>query len=87
MRVAALYDVHGTRNAHDAVLAEVPENDEDIFTEPYEDGPGAYWTLLGPGIEHRCAAYGPDTGDWPFELPTSSREEAVAFFETRAVGA
>ena len=24
---------------------------------PYEGAPGAYWALLGPGIEHRCTAY------------------------------
>lgn len=54
---------------------------------PYENEPGAYWTLLGPGVEPRRTAYEPDTGDWPFELPSSSREAAVAFFESRAVGA
>ena len=24
---------------------------------PYEGAPGAYWALLGPGIEHRCTGY------------------------------
>lgn len=53
----------------------------------YEDEPGAYWTLLGPGVEFRHTRYELDTGDWPDEWPSTSREEAVAFFETRAVGA
>lgn len=53
---------------------------------PYEDEPGAYWTLLGPGIEHRRTPYELDLGDYPFEWPSATREEAVAYFETRAVG-
>jgi putative phosphoesterase len=53
---------------------------------PYEDEPGAYWTLLGPGVERRRTSYELDTGDYPFEWPSGTREEAVAFFETRAVG-
>ena len=53
---------------------------------PYEDEPGAYWTLLGPGVEHRRTSYELDTGDYPFDWPSATREEAVAFFETRAVG-
>jgi predicted phosphodiesterase len=54
---------------------------------PYENEPGAYWTLLGPGIEFRHEPYELDTGEWPGEWPSSTREEAVAFFEARAVGA
>ena len=54
---------------------------------PYEDEPGAYWTLLGPDVGFRHERCELDTGDWPGEWPSSSREEAVAFFETRAVGA
>ncbi len=53
----------------------------------YEDEPGAYWTLIGPGVEFRHEPYVLDTGDWPVEWSSSSRDEAVAFFEARAVGA
>jgi putative phosphoesterase len=30
---------------------------------PYEGRPGAYWALLGPGIEHRCTAYDIDAAE------------------------
>jgi putative phosphoesterase len=53
----------------------------------YEDAPGAYWLLLGPGIESRRTEFAPDTGDYPVEWPSVPREEAIAFFETLAVGA
>jgi hypothetical protein len=53
----------------------------------YEDSPGAYWLLLGPGVETRQSAFAPDTGDYPVEWPSAPREEAIAFFETLAVGA
>ena len=53
----------------------------------YEDSPGAYWLLLGPGVESRQSAFAPDTGDYPVEWPSAPREEAIAFFETLAVGA
>jgi putative phosphoesterase len=53
----------------------------------YEDAPGAYWLLLGPGIESRRTEFVPDTGDYPVEWPSVPREEAIAFFETLAVGA
>jgi len=53
----------------------------------YEDSPGAYWLLLGPGIESRHTPFILDTGDYPVEWPSLPREEAVAFFETLAVGA
>jgi diadenosine tetraphosphatase ApaH/serine/threonine PP2A family protein phosphatase len=52
----------------------------------YEDEPGAYWALLGPDVERRRTPYDLDTGDYPVEWPSATREEAVAFFETRAVG-
>ena len=45
---------------------------------PYEDAPGAYWTL---DLEHRRTDYEPDP---PLELP--GREEAIAYLESRAVG-
>lgn len=51
----------------------------------YEDAPGAYWTLLGPGVERRRAPYDLDTGDYPVEWPQASRDEAVDFFERFSV--
>jgi putative phosphoesterase len=53
----------------------------------YEDAPGAYWLLLGPGIESQRTEFIPDTGEYPVEWPSVPREEAIAFFETLAVGA
>lgn len=53
----------------------------------YEDVPGAYWLLLGPSIESRHTPFTPDTGEYPVEWPSLPREEAIAFFETLAVGA
>lgn len=52
----------------------------------YEELPDAYWTLLGPGVEHRHSAFEPDLGDYPGEWPSASRDEATAYFETLAVG-
>jgi predicted phosphodiesterase len=52
----------------------------------YEDRPDAYWTLLGPAVEHRHSAFAPDLGDYPGEWPSASREEAALYFETLAVG-
>jgi predicted phosphodiesterase len=54
---------------------------------PYENEPGAYWALVGPDVDHRRTVYEPDVGDYPFELPSASRDEAIAFFEQHAVGA
>jgi putative phosphoesterase len=51
---------------------------------PYEDEPGAYWLL---DLEPRRTPYEPNEGEWPFEWPSATREEAVAHFETLAVGA
>lgn len=53
----------------------------------YEDAPGAYWLLLGPGVEHRRSAFEPREGGYPDEWPRASRDEAVSYFETVAVGA
>jgi putative phosphoesterase len=53
----------------------------------YEDVPGAYWLLLGPRIESQRTEFAPDTGEYPVEWPSVPREEAIAFFETLAVGA
>jgi putative phosphoesterase len=44
---------------------------------PYEDLPGAYWTL---DLEHRRTEYEPDE---PLDLP--AREDVLALFESRAV--
>jgi putative phosphoesterase len=44
---------------------------------PYEDLPGAYWTL---DLEHRRTDYEPDE---PLDLP--AREDVLALFESRAV--
>jgi predicted phosphodiesterase len=54
----------------------------------YEDEPGAYWALLSAdgGVELRMTAYEPDTGEWPEEWPSATRDEATAHFETLAIG-
>jgi putative phosphoesterase len=51
---------------------------------PYEDEPGAYWALLGPGVELRRTVY--EAGDiaasgWPDELPRIGADEATQYFE------
>ena len=53
----------------------------------YEDTPGAYWLELGPGVAPRFTPFVLDTGDYPVAWPSLPREEALAFFETLAVGA
>ena len=52
----------------------------------YEETPDAYWTLLGPEVEHRHAAFEPNLGHYPDEWPSASRDEAATYFETLAVG-
>jgi predicted phosphodiesterase len=52
----------------------------------YEDAPGAYWLWLGPGLEHRRTAFEPRASDYPDEWPSGTHDEAVSYFETRAVG-
>ena len=47
---------------------------------PYEDGPGAYWALLGPRIELRR------THVAGAEPPLAGREEATSYFESLARG-
>jgi putative phosphoesterase len=51
---------------------------------PYEQEPGAYWTLLGPDVEFRRTEYEAPalaaTG-WPEEWPSATPEEATEFFE------
>lgn len=48
----------------------------------YDEPRGAYWML---DLEPQYPLYELDLGDYPFEWPSLSREEAVALFETRAV--
>jgi putative phosphoesterase len=48
----------------------------------YDEPTGAYWLL---DLQSRYTPYELDVGDYPFEWPSSSREEAVTFFESRAV--
>jgi diadenosine tetraphosphatase ApaH/serine/threonine PP2A family protein phosphatase len=51
---------------------------------PYEDEPGAYWAMLGPGVELRRTAYEPGdiaASGWPEEWPSATPEEATDFFE------
>jgi putative phosphoesterase len=50
----------------------------------YDEPRGAYWTL---DLQPRSTPYELDVGEWPFEWPSLSREEAVTLFESRAVGA
>jgi predicted phosphodiesterase len=56
---------------------------------PYEDEPGAYWTLLGPDVEFRRTPYEPgdiQASGWPEEWPTATPEEATQFFEGLSLG-
>ena len=59
---------------------------------PYEDEPGAYWALLGPGVEHRRTDYDAsaladvDTPIRYFSEDRPSRSEVTEFFSTLAVG-
>jgi putative phosphoesterase len=57
----------------------------------YEEEPGAYWLLLGPGIEHRRTAYDPASLDgtgFPGRIGADlpSRAEAREFMASLAVG-
>jgi predicted phosphodiesterase len=60
---------------------------------PYEDAPGAYWALLGPGVEHRRTDYDAsalkdiDTPIRYFSEDRPTRAEVTEFFSTLAVGA
>jgi putative phosphoesterase len=45
---------------------------------PYEEQPGAYWALVGPGIELRRTEYA------EAEAPLATRAEAAEFFESLA---
>jgi putative phosphoesterase len=48
----------------------------------YDEPRDAYWTL---DLEPRHSPYVLELGDYPFEWPALSREEAIALFESRAV--
>jgi putative phosphoesterase len=48
---------------------------------PYEDGPGAYWALLGPDVELRRTDYDASTLGG-YEYPQASRQEAAEYFES-----
>ena len=52
---------------------------------PYEDADGAFWALLGPGVEHMRTDYDRDLADYIEEWPTLSRAEATELFEGFAV--
>lgn len=52
----------------------------------YEDEPGAYWTLLGPAIEAQRTPFEPAESEYPEEWPSATRDEAISYFETVAVG-
>lgn len=56
----------------------------------YEDDPGAYWALLGPGVELHRSRFVPAplaaTG-YPRSWPTPSRAEATKLLEADALGA
>ena len=52
----------------------------------YEDEPGAYWTLLGPGVEPRRTPFEPAPNDFPGSEALPSRAEALTFLESLAVG-
>lgn len=59
---------------------------------PYEDEPGAYWLLLGPGVELRRSTYDVDgtlralRAIYPVEWPEGSPTEATEHFESIAYG-
>jgi predicted phosphodiesterase len=56
---------------------------------PYEDEPGAYWTMLGPAIEFRRTEYAARdiaAAGWPGEWPAATADEATQFFEGLSLG-
>jgi hypothetical protein len=48
----------------------------------YDEPRGAYWRL---DLEPRYTPYELDIGDWPFEWPSASRAETLAFFTDRGL--
>jgi hypothetical protein len=66
---------------------------------PYEDAPGAYWTLLGPEVEPRRTAYDfagaaeevraggcPDADEMASEITSPTGREAATLHFERAAG-
>lgn len=56
---------------------------------PYENEPGAYWTMLGPDVEFRRTEYRPGdlaAAGWPGEWPAATADEATQFFEGLSLG-
>jgi predicted phosphodiesterase len=55
---------------------------------PYESERGAYWALLprDGDVGLMLSRYELDTGEWPGEWPSASRDKATAHFETLALG-
>jgi hypothetical protein len=55
---------------------------------PYEDAPGAYWSLLGQDVQFCRTEYEPgdlQAAGWPEEWPTASAIAATEFFEERSL--
>jgi putative phosphoesterase len=51
---------------------------------PYEHEAGAYWAVLGPGVDLRRTQYEPGdiaASGWPDELPEIGPDEATEYFE------
>jgi predicted phosphodiesterase len=48
----------------------------------YDEPRGAYWTL---DLDPRYTPYDLELGDYPFDWPTLSHDDAIALFEARAV--
>jgi putative phosphoesterase len=48
---------------------------------PYEDAPGAYWALLGPGVELRRTEFEAVEFE-DYEFPQATRAEATEYFES-----
>jgi len=48
----------------------------------YDEPHGAYWRL---DLESRYTPYELDTGDWPFDWPAATREEALTHFTERGL--
>jgi predicted phosphodiesterase len=76
-----------THHQFDRIVAGVRVVNAGSVGMAYEDEPGAYWTLLGPGVEPRRTRFDPAPNDFPGSGPPPSRAEALAFFEAHAVGA
>lgn len=74
-----------THMQFDRTIAEIRVVNAGSVGWPYEDTDGAYWALLGPGVEHKRTEYRRDDGDYLEEWSSPGREEVTAFFERSAV--